>query len=681
MRLATHSFEHRDYVWPALPYKGLNYYDLSDVAIFDGREDDIERCARLILLLRTRLLFLHGSTGCGKSSFVRAGLIPFLENRDLGYSFIREDDSEMTSHFVRSTDDPLCRLGEVLFQLVGTKRALRTPTGLTIVDLSSCVRQQALALPQFVRQSPSEFVHVLSCLADNTPETLVLIFDQIEEVLTLRPDHAGDEARVRFFQFLELFIDAEIDIKIILSLRTEYLGRTLDHLDQSVPDTGKINFYLLKDVSEQDLIRAIVRPTSEQPYGNHGSPRQRYKFRFAPGVPQRIARDLKSTLPAGGILPAMQLVCGRLYQTARGTDNDPADNRVAEITTSHYRELGGMEGQINGHLSDALGRLCGSVSMPPREAILEIRRWRRALLSLVRVQIDGTVTTEVRPVSLFVQDAMTAGCKVASKYAILYLARDENLILREVKVYNAAQKKEIACVALGHDAIGLALTKYQIDESGFRLSSNIRLLSRFFVVGLVIAILVFNAIYFLASYVDVAFLTSQLAKTINAAAAAYLGMSALIAILPTHVYAILFKAAGRLYGALGFRSSSERLAVIADDLRRTPSAAAGDAREDVPEIRRRKISSKSRARREPSREVRRPYIPPFIDRLVKDRPWMGDVCVGLLMIASGTLKLLASSLPSTLLFASSLKVSLRSSTEYVDALASRLRNRKSQRSG
>jgi hypothetical protein len=195
MRLVTQAPEGRDRVWPDLPYKGLNYYDLTDISIFAGREDDITRCARLVQLPRTKLLFLPGGTGCGKSSFVRAGLIPFLERREFGYSFVREDEAELMSHFVRSTDDPFSRLAEVLFQLGRTQRTRMTPVGLSTVDLSECIQPDQMNLQRFMGRSPENLLEVLSRFARKIPETLVLIFDQVEEVLTLRQvemeiDHA-----------------------------------------------------------------------------------------------------------------------------------------------------------------------------------------------------------------------------------------------------------------------------------------------------------------------------------------------------------------------------------------------------------------------------------------------------------------------------------------------------------
>ena len=63
------------------PYKGLARYELDDAAVFRGRE----RLVRMLVtsLVDRRLLVVSGSSGAGKSSVVRAGLLPALGSGEL----------------------------------------------------------------------------------------------------------------------------------------------------------------------------------------------------------------------------------------------------------------------------------------------------------------------------------------------------------------------------------------------------------------------------------------------------------------------------------------------------------------------------------------------------------------------------------------------------------------------
>src|SRR2546430_1797332 len=100
---------------PKTPYKGLMYYTAEDIALFAGRNEDFIRCATLIAEWKTRLLLLHGPTACGKSSFLRAGLIPRLEQARIGIQFARGGDEGAQVLFVRSTADPLASLADCVY--------------------------------------------------------------------------------------------------------------------------------------------------------------------------------------------------------------------------------------------------------------------------------------------------------------------------------------------------------------------------------------------------------------------------------------------------------------------------------------------------------------------------------------------------------------------------------------
>lgn len=85
----------------ARPYKFLDYYTEQDAGLFFGREDEIVVVRSQILSHRSFLLY--GRSGVGKSSMLRAGLIPRLQTE--GYDVV----------VVRSFTDPLPQLSQILF--------------------------------------------------------------------------------------------------------------------------------------------------------------------------------------------------------------------------------------------------------------------------------------------------------------------------------------------------------------------------------------------------------------------------------------------------------------------------------------------------------------------------------------------------------------------------------------
>src|SRR5262245_42549777 len=69
-----------EHVMSTQPYRGLNFYREEDAKLFHGRGNDVRDCTALLLGFGVKLLLLQGSSGSGKSSFLRAGLIPHLKS-------------------------------------------------------------------------------------------------------------------------------------------------------------------------------------------------------------------------------------------------------------------------------------------------------------------------------------------------------------------------------------------------------------------------------------------------------------------------------------------------------------------------------------------------------------------------------------------------------------------------
>jgi hypothetical protein len=186
--------------WPAEPYKGLNYYEPEDIPLFAGRSDDLSICARLIGSPATRLFVLHGSTGTGKSSFLRAALVPLLERSQNGFLFIRDGLGD-TPIFIRCTDDPFSRLAEAIHFLSRQTRTIANeaePEKPRVVDFSKVLEVDA-DLSAFIKGTTArKLVDLLALLASVLPETLVVVMDQVEELFTLQLGKQGDEQRDLF---------------------------------------------------------------------------------------------------------------------------------------------------------------------------------------------------------------------------------------------------------------------------------------------------------------------------------------------------------------------------------------------------------------------------------------------------------------------------------------------------
>jgi hypothetical protein len=460
--------------WPKSPYKGFSYYGPADTGLYAGREDQIVEFARNVTRMDTRILILHGRTGCGKSSFLRAGVIPYLEQGLRGVQFVKEpkEDSPVGhAHalFVRSTDKPLERLADKVFEFCSHDYEFASPFGNERVKFSGalhgCKQEDEFVLK--VRQQPRLLVESLHVIASYIPDTLVLVIDQGEEVLTLEADEHTEAARRSYFEFLALFGTAQFDLKLVIALRTEYFGLFVDGFRRLKSRGVRFNDYLLPNLEREDLLRAILRPTSTKE--QDGCPGDHYRFSYADGLADRIVSDLQTVAKRGGLvggaLPLLQIVCETLY---RKTAQRGEGSKRWVITFQDYAELGEIETQAGDYVDDILLAFYTASGVERETAATYAYGWKDSLVPLARTQVDNTVTTDIKKIG----DLEPKGDSPPLprfEEMLRYLSDDEQSVLRIEKVNGTD------CFSLRHDAIGLVLLSWKNAREGIApLEAEIR---------------------------------------------------------------------------------------------------------------------------------------------------------------------------------------------------------------
>jgi DNA-binding winged helix-turn-helix (wHTH) protein/WD40 repeat protein len=194
------------------PYPGLAAFTEADAEFFFGREDEVARMWRR--LTSRRLLALIGPSGVGKSSFLRAGVIP-----------ARPDGWGVA----------ICQPGEAPFPSLA--RAL-VPEFAGDVD----------AMAQLVDiRSGDRAVAIVSRWRDRHQQAL-LIIDQFEELFTLN----AEEEQVLFADLLGRLV-TDWDVHVLLSMRDDflYLRRAL------VEPAGRLGFSLEDDRLPGEMIAEV----------------------------------------------------------------------------------------------------------------------------------------------------------------------------------------------------------------------------------------------------------------------------------------------------------------------------------------------------------------------------------------------------------------------------------------
>jgi WD40 repeat protein/tetratricopeptide (TPR) repeat protein len=457
---------------PPTPYRSLNYFEETDRALFAGRDGDVLRFARLLDTAGTRILLLHGESGVGKTSFLQAGVIPFLEEDRVGFELLHFPIPG-TSHFdlsVRATGDLLGQLADALFRFCGQQFEQRTPKGeATLKELRLVVVPYAdvPALRAGLYDDPSLFGRLLTRLGDLLPRTPILVIDQAEEVFTLVREEEDDPKREAALGALRLAGEAEGNFKVIIALRTEYYGRFVDGLRRGVGQGETVREYLLSDFDEEYLAKAIERPAAFKEYG----------FTFAKETARTLAARIISYCRnrLDSVLPLAQVICSQLYELVRRREDRTI--RIDDVAL-----VGGIEGGIRRHVERQVWRY-----LPDPE---DREAFRLLLANLYLPQPDGTLTTGLMPVkaehgvpadaggedstdgtALLSEDqsdrreksveSLWSGLMPAEEL-IEVMSRPEVRLLRVTTIRRGGGQEQ-RCVSLGHDAIAVVAKEWR-DE-------------------------------------------------------------------------------------------------------------------------------------------------------------------------------------------------------------------------
>jgi HEAT repeat protein len=240
----------------AEPYKFLDYFEAEDAAIFFGRKEDSTRFLQKIF--SHRLTVLCGKSGVGKTSLIKAGIVPLL-NSNGRYRLV----------YTRCGDDPVSSVKRALGDLEPSLRSIQA---------------RCESLVEFL-------AHARRALG----QELVILIDQFEEFFI----KFGEEVHNHFLrELMQCLTGSSLTVRFVLSLREDYLSRLADLRD--IVPMILYNVYRLKDLTVENAKAAIVEPA------------QAFGIDFEEGLPEAILKDIGSTEVAP---PQVQIVCFKLYKS------------------------------------------------------------------------------------------------------------------------------------------------------------------------------------------------------------------------------------------------------------------------------------------------------------------------------------------------------------------------------
>jgi WD40 repeat protein len=285
------------------PYRGLRVFDVDDAPFFFGREALVQWIVNELRPVVegqqvNRFLSIVGSSGSGKSSVARAGLVAAIKRDEISAS-----SSCWPVTICRPGSDPLESL------VVALSRAINVGQGApALAELIEEFQKNEKTLHLIARQS----------LPGNAPNTrLVVVMDQFEEVFTLCRKEELREALIR-----NLLYAARVgggQTLVILTMRADFYAKCAVNAELAAAFSD--HHVLVGPMSEDELRRAIEQPI------------QLVGGELEGGLVDLLLGDVRHQ---AGALPLLQHALLELWQKREGR----------RLTVKAYQEIGKLEGAL-----------------------------------------------------------------------------------------------------------------------------------------------------------------------------------------------------------------------------------------------------------------------------------------------------------------------------------------------
>ena len=307
--------------WRDAPYRGLPAYEFEHAPIYFGRtwaRNELRELLARRIEAGAAFVLVFGASGSGKSSLVKAGLLP-----DLTIPGMIGRVGLVRRAVMRPSDsggNPLAALAAAIL----SPTALPELAGLQYAEeqFAAMLRDAPpqAALP--IRQGLAEAGKAAS-LTDAAEARLVVVIDQLEEIFTI--DGLGDADRGAFVAALDTLARSGL-VWVVATMRSDFFDRleTMPAL-AALSEEGR---FLLLPPGDAEIGQIIRQPALEAGL----------RFEHDPSLGINLDEIVREAAAKDrSALPLLSFLLDQLWQ--RRSQN-------GELTLAAYRELSGLEGSI-----------------------------------------------------------------------------------------------------------------------------------------------------------------------------------------------------------------------------------------------------------------------------------------------------------------------------------------------
>jgi hypothetical protein len=267
--------------------------------------------------------------------------------------------------------------------------------------------------------------------------------------------------RNRYFGVLAHLTLTPIDLKLLVSLRSEFKANFDDQLHAARTDFARLGTYYLDTITRKGMLDAIRHPTSREPHLFLGRPMRPpfsvYAFDFERELPDVIIDDVHASTGDDPrlLLPLLQVICERLYSDLSVRRRRKSRSKIDRAS---YWATGSASTQIASHVEDVIVDFFQRTERARQVNVAEqVDRWRNVLCDLTHTTNDIAVAIGGVTEDQFLRRARQFECKEPARM-VRWLGRPDNYILQPAKL--GAQNDQRAW-KLVHDQLAAALVSWK----------------------------------------------------------------------------------------------------------------------------------------------------------------------------------------------------------------------------
>jgi energy-coupling factor transporter ATP-binding protein EcfA2 len=377
-----------------MPYPGLRPFTTEDQPLFFGREAQVS--AMLRQLEDDRFVAVVGSSGSGKSSLVRAGLLPAIHE-----GFLLGSTSWLSLIF-KPGSQPYQRLARELQR--ATRLDEKTPATSTNPPLNA----DEMSCVPTLRQTDRGLVEALTSSGISPETNVMVVVDQFEELFAFRLANSSrdnvasrDEAAAFVRMLLRSSSDPKARVWVILTMRSDFIGNCEAFL--GLPEAVSRSQFLVPRLDRGQMEEAIRRPGEVTDAAFR-------PFTFETGLVNRMINDAGDRPDQ---LPLLQHALMRTWKFAVKRAN--GNGSAVTVSQDDYRKAGGIDNALSLHADAAWI----TIANDKRKADIA----RHLFLLLCDVSPDGQITRR-RPKVAEVE--MVTGASIAEIEEVIRLFQDDD---------------------------------------------------------------------------------------------------------------------------------------------------------------------------------------------------------------------------------------------------------------